>query len=193
MAPTATVQDGVCTPTTKSYTERHPHTVRYQNALSLYWAQRLEPVEGEGKTIGYASAHYLGTLISWADNEFLMATLHLGEPLSLPNSTQHALCGHSPRHCLRLRKVLERHGLIRVEAGSFNAGASYSAKFSILFANILGPAEPALAAERSERRGAAPRVPSVPHSTATESPGDDSPARTDMHEFTASHVFVLTG
>jgi hypothetical protein len=178
MAVPATARGALCTSTAHrgSRTERYPHTVRYQNALSLYWAQRLEPAEGEGKTIGYAAAHYLGTLIAWADNEFLMTSLHRGEPLSLPNSTQHALCGHSQRHCLRLRNVLERHGLIRVEAGSFNAGASYSAKFVILFQSILGPAEPALAEERRMRRASAPREPSV---TATASPGGSAAARTD--------------
>ncbi|MBT7808661.1 hypothetical protein HN766_24450 [Candidatus Poribacteria bacterium] len=176
MSATATARHEYETPTPRTHAESRPHTVRYHNALALYWARRMKPVDGEGKTIGHQAAHYLSTLISWADHGFLMTSLHRGEPLSLPNATQHELCGYSPRQCLRLRKVLERHGLIRVQPGSFNAGASYSAQFVILFGNIIGPAEPALAAERRAWRGS---MLVTPASAETESPGDASSAWTD--------------
>lgn len=173
MASPATASDGLCTFTNNSSTPRHPHTVRYQNALLLYWAQHMQPVEGEGKSIGYHSAQYLATLIAWADSRFLMASLHRGEPLSLPNSMQSVLCGHSPRHCLRMRKVLERHGLVHVQAGSFNAGGSVSARLVIQFGQILGPAEAMFAAERQKQRE--PRS----QRTATDSPERTPAARTD--------------
>ena len=176
MSATPTARHEYDVPTSRTHAESRPHTVRYHNALALYWARRMKPADGEGKTIGHQAAHYLSTLISWADHRFLMTSLHRGEPLSLPNATQHELCGHSPRQCLRLRKVLDRHGLIRVQPGSFNAGASYSAQFVILFDDILGPAEPALSAERRAWRKSTWVAPA---SAETESPGDASPAWTD--------------
>ena len=176
MSATATARHEYDVPTSRTHAESRPHTVRYHNALALYWARRMKPVAGEGKTIGHQAASYLSTLLAWADNRFLMTSLHRGEPLSLPNATHHELCGHSPRQCLRLRKVLERHGLIRVQPGSFNAGASYSAQLVILFENILRPAEPALATERRTWRESAGDASDSPR---TESPGDAPPAWTD--------------
>ncbi len=176
MSATATVRHKSAVSPPATHVAARPHTIRYQHALTLYWARRIQPESGEGASIGYQAAHYLSTLLAWADHRFLMTSLHAGQPLSLANSTQHGLSGHSPRQCLRLRKALERNGLIRVQPGSFNAGSSYSARVVIEFGNILDPAEPALAAERRAWRKPTRRESDTPW---TESPGGASSAWTD--------------
>ena len=139
---------------TTIHARSYPHTIRYTNALLLHWSRHMQPLGKDGKTIGYQAGAYLTTLLSWADGQFLMGSLHRGEPLSLSNSDQHELCGHSPRQCLRLRGVLERYGLIRVQPGSFNGGDMVSAEFTILFDNILAPVSSEAAETAAETRPA---------------------------------------
>lgn len=109
----------------------------YYVALANHWAHAIQPQEGEGRHIGHHAAHYLITLIAYAQEKFLLDSLISGKPLSLSNEEHERLTGYSKRHLQRLRDALERSGLIHVERGSW--AANMAPQIYIRFEEIVRP------------------------------------------------------
>lgn len=114
------------------------HIIRAVKALLNHWSQAIEPEPGESRAVGYQATHWLSSILSHADDRFLWAQLERGEPLRLSASEQERMTGYSERHCRRLRAACERHGLIRVVAGSATGGGSAPALYIDLQA-IIAP------------------------------------------------------
>ena len=142
------------TSTQQAPAQGRPHAIRYLNALNTHWRHELTPAEGETSKIGHHAASYLIAILSWADQRFLMDTLHGDGYLCLPNGMQKSITGFSVRQCQRIRQALQRHGLICVVPGTAGRGGKTSPQITVLFDRILyvrGPAQRQEMAEVGEQ------------------------------------------
>ena len=132
------------TTTQQAPAQGRPHTIRYLNALNTHWRHEITPAGGETAKIGHHAANYLIAILSWADQLFLMETLHGDGCLCLPNGMQERITGFSVRQCQRIRQALQHHCLICVVRGTAGRGGKTSPQITALFDKILdvrGPSQ----------------------------------------------------